>query len=1237
MMIKLISQSILFVLMCASFLGHAQSFKKINYTNQEIDNSLASFVGTAQIQASSYKVYQIDVESIRTQLQGVAKENDLENGFQGQIQFPHPDGTLHTYTTVEYEMMEPALAAKFPNIKTYNAKSVDGKETVKWDITEQGLHAMIMRDGESTIFIDPFISGNKDYYIVYKKTDFITSKSKECGFNSELEHLKKIKSPTSGTVKSFGTCELRTYRLAVAATGEYTTFHGGTVGLAQSAQVTTMNRVNGVYEKDMAIRMIIVGNNNLIIYTNAGSDPYTNGTPGTMINQNQTNVDTQIGSANYDIGHVFGTNSGGLAGLGVVCSNGNKARGVTGSGAPIGDPFDIDYVAHEMGHQFGANHTQNNNCNRNNATAMEPGSASTIMGYAGICAPNVQSNSDDHFHGVSLEEISIEILSGGHTCEVLTPLSNSAPVILSTNGNITVPANTPFALTAIATDADGDPISYNWEQMNNNVSTQPPVATSTTGPNFRSNSSVPEPTRYFPNLTALAAGGPFTWEVLPSVSRTMNFRVTIRDNAIGGGCNDHEDVTLTTHAASGPFIVTYPSATGIVWAGATTETVTWDVANTNNAPVSCTSVDILLSTDGGATYPTVLASGVPNDGSQAITVPNTATTTARVMVISSTGTFFDISNNNFTITAASFDYTLTATNATVDICQPSDATFDLEIGQIGGYSDPVTLSVSGVPAGATSNFTTNPVTPVGSTQLVISNTGAAAPGSYTLTVTGVSTSGTKNIDVTLNIASGTPAALTQTSPANSSTGVAVPTDFAWNAAVGSGVTYEIDIASDAGFTAIVDQGTGLVTNSFSSSILASSTTYYWRVRAVTGCGTSPWSATFDFTTGSCFIVSSTDVPVAISASGTPTITSTIDVVTAGTINDINVVDLIGTHSWINDLTVTLESPQGTSVVLWDAICNDENNFDVNFDDDAAPGALPCPPVGGGTYQPNGSLSDFNGEDALGTWTLTISDAFNQDGGSLNGWSLELCLAAVTPCADPTVPILGGPATVCEGETTTLTLATGTLNDATDWVWYTGSCGGTQVGTGTSIVQNPTTTTTYFVRGEGGCVVAGPCGSITVTVQGIDATVTNNGNSLVSNQTGAQYQWVDCDNGNTDIPGATQQTYVPTEIIGNYAVVVTIGSCSESSNCELVDFTSVEELNGNAVLIYPNPAADFVKIDWKGELNAIRLTDSKGKLLKVINNPAGQTYQLNIESLSAGMYHVQVESQIGSSVYNVVKQ
>ncbi|MEJ6583159.1 MAG: M12 family metallo-peptidase [Crocinitomicaceae bacterium] len=1236
-MIKLISISILSVFMCVSFLGNSQSFKKINYSNQEIDNSVASFIGPPQIQAKSFKVFQIDVESIKLELQGVAKENDLENGFQAQIQFPHPDGTFHVYNTVEYEMMEPALAAKFPNIKTFNAKSADGKETIKWDITDQGLHVMIMKDGASTIFIDPLVSGNKDYYIVYNKSDFITSKSKECGFNSEIEGLTNMKSPTSGIVKSFGTCELRTYRLALAATGEYSQFHGGTVALAQSAQVTTMNRVNGVFEKDMAIRMIIVGNNNLIIYTNAGSDPYTNGTPGTMINQNQTNVDGLIGSGNYDIGHVFGTNSGGLAGLGVVCSNGNKARGVTGSGAPIGDAFDIDYVAHEMGHQFGANHTQNNNCNRNNATAMEPGSASTIMGYAGICAPNVQNNSDDHFHGISLEEIGIEILSAGHTCEVLTPLSNSAPVLVATNGNITVPASTPFALTAIATDADGDPISYNWEQMNNNVSTQPPVATSAAGPNFRSNSSVPEPTRYFPNLIDLAAGGPFTWEVVPSVTRTMNFRVTIRDNSIGGGCNDHDDVTLTTDAGSGPFIVSYPSATGIVWAGATSETVTWDVANTNNAPVSCTSVDILLSIDGGATYPTVLASGVPNDGSQAVTVPNTATTTARVMVISSTGTFFDISNNNFTITTATFDYTLIATSSTVSICQPADATFDLQVGQIGGYTDPVTLSVSGVPAGATSSFTTNPVTPVGSSQLIISNTGSAAPGSYTLTITGVSTSGTKTLDVTLNIASGTPSALNQTAPANTATGVAVPTNFAWNTAIGSGVTYEIDIATDAGFTAIVDQATGLATNSFTSSTLGSSTTYYWRVRAVTGCGTSLWSTTFEFTTGSCFIVSSTDIPVAISATGTPTVTSTINVTTAGTINDLNVIDLIGTHTWINDLTVSLQSPLGTTVVLWDAICNNEDNFDVNFDDAAAPGALPCPPVGGGTYQPAGSLADFNGEDALGIWTLTISDAVNQDGGSLNGWSLELCLAAAPPCSNPTLPTLGGPATVCEGETTTLSIATGTLNDATNWVWYTGSCGGTQVGTGATLIQNPTVTTAYFVRGEGGCVTPGACASTTVSVQAIDVTVTNNGNSLVSTQSGAQYQWVDCDNGNATIPGATQQTFVPTPIIGNYAVVVTIGSCSETSNCELIDFTGINELNGGGVVIYPNPASDIVTIDWKGELTSIRLTDSKGKILRVIDFPAGESYQLEVAKFSTGIYYIQVESQYGSSVYNIVKQ
>jgi hypothetical protein len=546
-----------------AFLGIAvtisfgQNDKNVSYPIQEVSKQFVETFGTLQVNAQNAKYYQIDVASMIPQMNGVMHREHPNSGFIANVNLPHPDGTFHAYRTMANSTLHPELNEKFPSIYTYDASGVENGARVKWDITEHGLHAMIMIPGESTIFIDPVIKGNDDYYIVYRKSDFQTDKVFDCSFNSDVHTMKS--NNQMGSVKAFGTCELRTYRLAVSATGEYTAFHGGTVALAQAAQATSMNRVNGVFEKDMAITMVIIPNNDQIIYTDGGTDPFSNGNPGNMINENQTVCDGVVGNGNYDIGHVFGTNSGGLAGLGVVCNNANKARGVTGSGSPIGDTFDIDYVAHEMGHQFGANHTQNNNCNRNNATAMEPGSASTIMGYAGICAPNVQNNSDDHFHGVSLEEIGFEILSAGHTCEQITALANSAPIVLGTNGNVTVPANTPFALTANVTDVDGDPVTYNWEQMDPEVSTQSPVPTSTVGPNFRSYSSSASPTRYFPNLTDLANGGPFTWEVIPSVSRTMNFRVTVRDNAPGaGGCNDHADVTVTTDAGSGPFVVLYP-------------------------------------------------------------------------------------------------------------------------------------------------------------------------------------------------------------------------------------------------------------------------------------------------------------------------------------------------------------------------------------------------------------------------------------------------------------------------------------------------------------------------------------------------------------------------------------------------------------------------------------------------------------------------------------------------------
>ncbi|XOV66078.1 MAG: reprolysin-like metallopeptidase [Fluviicola sp.] len=648
-------KTVLYSLAVSSFLllsGNltAQNTKTVNYSVQPVMEETVLQHGDLQIRASDAVFFEIDEETLAAQLNGIMFREEGQ-GFVAELTFPHPDGSFHTYYAKGNRTISAGLAENYPEIRSYDAYNAEG-HFVKWDITHKGLHAMIFRPDGSTIFIDPAIMGNNDYYIVYTRENFITDKERDCQFNSDLEPLNTSIELTTGEVKEFGTCELRTYRCAIAATGEYTQFHGGTVNDALAAQVTTMNRVNGIYEKDMAITMEIVANNDQIVYTDQSTDPYSNGNTGAMIVEVQSDINSNIGSSNYDIGHVFGTNSGGLAGLGVVCSS-SKARGVTGSGAPVGDPFDVDYVAHEMGHQFGANHTQNNDCNRNNSTAMEPGSASTIMGYAGICAPNVQNNSDDHFHGVSLEEMHFEIMSSGHQCEVITPLSNTAPTITATNGGATVPAGTPFALTATVTDPDGDPITYNWEQMDNTPSTQPPVSSSTSGPNFRSWPSDSSPTRYFPKLSAIKNNGPFTWERLPEVSRTMNFRVTVRDNASGaGGCNDHADVTVTMDANSGPFEVTSPNTLGIVWYETQTRTVTWDVANTNNAPVNCQNVDIFLSIDGGNNFPITLATGVPNTGSAQIIVPSNFTNIARVMVMSEEGTFFDMSNFNFTIAEA---------------------------------------------------------------------------------------------------------------------------------------------------------------------------------------------------------------------------------------------------------------------------------------------------------------------------------------------------------------------------------------------------------------------------------------------------------------------------------------------------------------------------------------------------------------------------------------------------------
>jgi hypothetical protein len=417
-----------------------------------------------------------------------------------------------------------------------------------------------------------------------------------------------------------------------------------------------MNRVSGIFEREVSIRLELIANNHLVVYTNAATDPYTEGNLGIMIGQNQANMDAVIGSANYDIGHVFGgTSFAGLAVLNSVCVNASKARGASVRFQPVGDLF-VLLVAHEMGHQLGAFHSFNGNeggCagNRMAGAAVEPGSGSTILSYAGTCgSQDLQPQWDDYLSWISiLQIIDYTFFQSGSNCPVITPTGAVPPIVDAGLGGFTIPLSTPFTLTATATTV-GAP-TYSWEEKDLGPAGHPDTP-SGNAPIFRSFSAVTSPSRTFPKLSDLLNNVHTIGELLPTYARSLSFRVTVRDVQAGGVGVDYADLAFSVSEAAGPFLVTAPN-TAVVWPVGSVQSVTWDVSNTNVAPVNCANVNVLLSTDGGVTFPITLASTTPNDGSENVTVPNNPTPSARVKVAAADNVFFDISNVNFQVQTAS--------------------------------------------------------------------------------------------------------------------------------------------------------------------------------------------------------------------------------------------------------------------------------------------------------------------------------------------------------------------------------------------------------------------------------------------------------------------------------------------------------------------------------------------------------------------------------------------------------
>ncbi len=640
--------------------------------------------GTRVIKPERYQTIALNRVALKSVLAKAPMEftPQAKNGGRVEVTLPMPDGKMARFLAEESPIMEAPLAALHPDIKTYRAQGVDDPSaTARFGLSPAGFHAIVLSP-KGAYYIDPYRRGDAVNHLSYFKRDLKRTDAHqfECevllpngqpapGLTAESASLAAPTRPNGGT--------LRTYRLALAADFEYSDFHSDASpfpdknDVLNNGIIPTVNRVVGIYEREVAVHMNLVANEDLIIF-NTPADPYVNEDGTSMLAANQATCDAVIGPTNYDIGHVVSTGGGGVAFLGVVCSV-QKAGGVTGLPAPTGDAFYVDYVAHEMGHEFGGNHTFNGttgSCsggNRNAGTAYEPGSGATIMAYAGICTgQDLQLNSDDYFHGVSYDEILTHITTDGGTCAVQTATGNNAPLI-EAGPNFNVPKLTPFTLTAVASDPDGDPLTYDWEEFDLGAGNDGQTDNGSS-PILRSYAASTSPARTFPSVNYIlnnanqppptfpcGVGGTrtcLTGEVLPNTQRTMTFRATARDNRAGGGGVDYDSMQVNVTGTAGPFVVTYPNG-GESWSNGQTRTITWSVANTEVAPISAANVDIRLSTDGGFTFPIVLATGVPNDGSQDITVPAASTSQARVRITGSGNIFFDISNANFNIDATS--------------------------------------------------------------------------------------------------------------------------------------------------------------------------------------------------------------------------------------------------------------------------------------------------------------------------------------------------------------------------------------------------------------------------------------------------------------------------------------------------------------------------------------------------------------------------------------------------------
>lgn len=1205
------------LVMCVAGLFQSLSAQQAPNYWKPVDPASMQLPETAvrKIQPTQCKTFRLDYTQLKTDLQQAPMENTPEaKSHPVLLQLPQADGSMRSFQVWESPVMAPELMAKYPEIRTYAGVATDRSgQTVRLGTGYTGFYAFLFSMEGRVQTVRPYADGTTEYYMSYRLEDLLRDAAAggdlmRCGvnedegaFQAELANLTKVSSRNAAPVN------VRKYRLAVTTQGEYSQYFGGTKPLVMDAITQAVNFIVNIQQRDLGIRLELIPNNDTLIYLDPNTDPFMGTLISDWMGQNPGATNPLVGSSSYDIGHVFcrvlnppgGVYTAGLATLGGACTQLNKARGGSSLPNPIGEVFYL-ITAHEMGHQFSATHTFNR-CDPASdqlepATAIEPGGGSTIMSYANTCTPDVISNENEpYYHVISIEQVTKFITQDvGSTCGTLLATTNHTPdVSIPLTNGFYIPISTPFVLTGSATDIDGDNLTYCWEEYDlgpNNHVDQP----SGTAPVFRSYLPEATGTRTLPKILYVLNNSTYYGEYLPNYSRELNFKLTVRDNHAGGGGVSSAPLKFNVTDQAGPFRVSYPNLFSVVWHPGEHQIVTWEVANTDKAPVNCQKVNIRMSTDAGLTYPITLASNVANEGRYCITVPNVNTTTARVRVDAADNIFFDVSNANFKVQAPTQpDFTFCPAGVFDTICLPSAYSTTISTASILGFNTPINLSVLNLPTGVTANITPNPVLPGSDAVLTLALPANQPEGSFDLKI--IADAGGGNTDSLINTISvfyNDFTGLSLKSPADGAGGQDRAPTLRWNA-VANANTYQVEVAGSPSFApgALIASMSGIKADSFRlPTLLEKGTVYYWRFRPVNECGAGDWLGPFAFATlvDVCATLESTDVPKNISANSTVTIESKITVPAGGTVSDVNITKIQGHHDFFKDLEMHLISPAGTDVLLFKDKCPNSTNFNFGFDDSQA-GPFNCPPPNNGTlYKPVEALSQFNNQASGGNWILRVKDNQISSGGTITGFSLELCSSTAL---NPPVLINNKP----------LVLAPGANKGITNDLLLT---------------QDPNNTPSQLVY------------TLMTTPKHGQLQLFWTGEM----KPGDQFTQADLDNGGLryfDYGGNSGDSFCFTVTDGEGGLI------KDCFTIQLFPVATQEAARKIDFLLAPNPATETVRIAFGEALRSdtrVRLYDAAGRLLLTDVLAAGQTTAvLAIADLPEGLYAVAVENIEGVGV------